>query len=105
MRRFLLLLLLVGLGLFGYYRYHMQVEREAHSFTPVTAPRVSASEVPTMLAMDREFTHLIQSVVPAVVSVTTSRRVRVPLVDSFDQLFGWSGRTAERTLPPASAPA
>jgi S1-C subfamily serine protease len=23
----------------------------------------------------------------------------VPLVNSFDQLFGWSGRTTERTLP------
>jgi serine protease Do len=99
MRRFLLLLLLVGLGLFGYYRYHMRAEREAHAFTPVSAQRVEAKDVQTMLAMDREFTHLIQSVVPAVVSVTTSRRVRVPLVSSFDQLFGWSGRTTERTLP------
>lgn len=101
MRRFLILLVIVGLGLFAYYRWHMrQVGAElAHAYTPVTAPRVSAGEVQSLVAMDREFTHLIQSVVPAVVSVTTSRRVRVPLVDSYDQLFGWRGRTTERTQP------
>jgi serine protease Do len=99
MRRFLFLLLLVGLGLVGYYRYHMREQTRATTFTPVTASRVEAKDVQGLAATDREFTHLIQTVVPAVVSVTTSRRVRVPLVNSFDQLFGWSGRTTERTLP------
>ncbi|HEV7401340.1 MAG TPA: trypsin-like peptidase domain-containing protein [Chthoniobacteraceae bacterium] len=99
MRRFLLLLLLDGLGLFGYYLWHMRAPAPAHEFTAVAAPRVDTKDVQTLVAMDREFTHLIQSVVPAVVSVTTSRRVRVPLVDSFDQLFGWRGRTTELTQP------
>ncbi len=101
MRRFLLLLLLVGLGLFGYYLWHMRElpPARAHEFTPVVAARVDPKDTPTMVAMDREFTHLIQSVVPAVVSVTTSRRVRVPVVDSMDQLFGWRGRTTERSQP------
>src|SRR4051812_22461433 len=98
MRRFLLLLVIAALGLYGYYRWHMRAQ--AHVFTPVVAPRVEAKAVASLTAMDAEFTGLIESVVPAVVSVTTARRVVVPLVDSMDYLLGrWRGRTQERQMP------
>lgn len=101
MRRFLVLLLLVGLGLFGYFLWHMRAPGPAiaRNLTSAVPARVESKDVSTLVAMDGEFTHLIQSVVPAVVSVTTSRRVRVPLIDSMDQLLGWRGRTTERTQP------
>lgn len=100
MRRFVLLLFFAGLALVGYYRWHVrQPPGRVSSFTPAAAPPVGAKDVQTLASLDAEYTNLVQSVVPAVVSVTTSRRVRVPMVDQLDYLLGWRGRTQEQTQP------
>jgi serine protease Do len=100
MRRLVFFLLLASLAAFAYLKLrHLPIGFGDHpeKFTPAAGPRLSASDLPSLSAIDAEYTKLVQSVVPSVVSVATSRRVRVPLVDSFDYLFGWRGRVTERT--------
>lgn len=100
MRRFIFFLLLAALATFAYLKLHRQplgFGERPEKFTPAAGPRLSASDLPSLSAIDGEYTKLVQSVVPSVVSVATSRKVRVRVVDTFDYLFGWRGRTAERT--------
>jgi serine protease Do len=102
MRRIFFLLLLLGIIAFAAYRWdtlRRTGRRIPESFTPVSAPLIQGKDVPMLSALDAEYTKLIQTVVPSVVSVATARRVRVPVVDTFDYLFGWRGRSVERTQP------
>ncbi len=51
-------------------------QRKPEPFTPAEGPVIDAAAVPSLAAMDREFTKVVEAVVPSVVSITTSRRVR-----------------------------
>jgi serine protease Do len=44
-------------------------------FTPITAPKLSLDDVKVLAAIDAEYTKLVKSVVPGVVSITSSRTV------------------------------
>jgi serine protease Do len=70
--------------------------RVAEKFTPAAAPPLEPGSLANLAALDSEYTRLIDSVVPAVVSVTSSRMVRVPVGDMTDRLFGWQGRVIEK---------
>ena len=75
--RRLLLLLVVGI-LVGYawWRHeHRDVRRVAEIFTPLVSPKLSLDDVKVLAAIDAEYTRLVQSVVPSVVSITSSRTV------------------------------
>ena len=75
--RRLLLLLVVGI-LVGYawWRHeHRDVRRLAEKFTPLVSPKLSLDDVKVLAAIDAEYTRLVQSVVPSVVSITSSRTV------------------------------
>ncbi len=98
MRRFIFLLLIIALFVFAWLRW----ERGAGwlgkrtSFTPAAGPVLDVKDLPVMNALDGEYTKLVQTVVPSVVSIATQRRVRVPLVDPLDFFFGRQ-RITERT--------
>jgi serine protease Do len=58
---------------------------------PKMAVQSPVREVPGLLRLEEEYTHLVESVVPSVVSITTQTLIqeRVPMVvDAFDLLFG-----------------
>lgn len=98
MRRVIFIILIAALAAFAWIRLRDHgAARAPEKYTPATSPRIDAKELPGLNALDDEYTRLVQSVVPSVVSVATSRKVKVPLVDSWDYLFGWRGRVTERT--------
>jgi len=47
----------------------------AEKFTPLASPKLSLDDVKVLAAIDAEYTRLVQSVVPSVVSITSSRTV------------------------------
>jgi serine protease Do len=95
MRRSLFIVLIAGLVAFGLYRWqrlNSQLRdrpRAAEQYTPAEGPRVNPNDVQVLSALDAEYTRLIQTVVPSVVSITTSRRVPAPglAVDPFELFF------------------
>jgi Do/DeqQ family serine protease len=95
MRRFVFFFLVASLLIFAYLRWSQMRERPHTDagYTPAAAPAVEAKEVELLSAMDAQYTKLVESVVPAVVSVNTSRRVLY--VDPFD--FFQRGRVAEQS--------
>ena len=98
MRRTLAVFILAALGAFAFLRFrHETPPSIPETFTPAEGPRLESKDLPGLNSLDAEYTRLVDSVVPSVVSVNTSRRVRVPLVDSFDYLYGYRGRVTERT--------
>ncbi|MEO6740453.1 MAG: trypsin-like peptidase domain-containing protein [Chthoniobacteraceae bacterium] len=75
-RRILLLLVIGILAGYAWWRYdHRDVRRATDKFTLATAPRLSLDDVKVLTAIDAEYTKLVQSVVPSVVSITSSRTV------------------------------
>ncbi|MEI6560976.1 MAG: trypsin-like peptidase domain-containing protein [Verrucomicrobiota bacterium] len=88
MKRFLLFVILVALGLLGVSRWN-QHRRAPESYTPANVAQLHLGETPALAALDAETTRLVQTVVPAVVSITTSRKVSAPqIVDPFEFFFG-----------------
>lgn len=72
--------------------------RGSEKFTPATTPTLDLKDVPILAGLDSEYTKLVESVMPSVVAITTSRRVRVPqIVDPMDFFFGRRARPVERT--------
>lgn len=58
---------------------------------PLSSTRFSGGQFPALAALEEDYTRLVESVVPSVVSITTQTRIRqrVPVVlDAFDLLFG-----------------
>lgn len=75
-RRLLLLLVIGILAGYAWWRYeHRDVRRVAEKFTPLASPKLSLDDVKVLVAIDEEYTRLVQSVVPSVVSITSSRTV------------------------------
>ncbi|MEO6786671.1 MAG: trypsin-like peptidase domain-containing protein [Chthoniobacteraceae bacterium] len=75
--RHLLLIVVIGiLAGYAWWRYdHRDVRRATEKFTPAVTPKLSPDDVKVLTAIDAEFTRLVQSVVPSVVSITSSRTV------------------------------
>lgn len=96
MRRFLFFLLLSIIILLCYSRWEQVQRRVPERFTPAAGPTIDLKNVPVLSAIDQEYTALVQSVVPSVVSIATARRVEVPLLDPLDYFFG-RRRVAQRT--------
>src|SRR5262245_38211675 len=67
-RRFLLLLIIGVLAGYGWWRYE-HWSRNSEKFTPAAGPKLSLEDVKVLAAIDAEYTKLIESVVPSVVSI------------------------------------
>jgi serine protease Do len=75
-RRFLLLLVIGILAGYAWWRYdHQNGRRRPEAFTPAATPKLNLDDVKLLAAIDAEYTKLVQSVVPSVVSITSSRTV------------------------------
>jgi serine protease Do len=75
-RRILLLIVIGILAGYAWWRYdHRDTRYAREKFTPITAPKLSLDDVKVLTAIDAEYTKLVQSVVPGVVSITSSRTV------------------------------
>ena len=80
-RLFLFLIMGTLVGYFWWRLDHRDLTRLPEKFTPVEAPKINIEDVKVLAAIDAEYTKLIESVVPSVVSITSSRTVlqQVPL--------------------------
>lgn len=87
MKRFILFVLLVALGLLAVSRWNER-RRVPAAFTPANVAELKLGEMPSLAAIDAETTRLLQAVVPSVVSITTSRKVQTQIVDPFEFFFG-----------------
>ena len=92
MRRFLTFVILVVLFVFALYRWNEQRtggERfRPEKYTPAEGAKLNLDDVKVLAAMEAEYTKLVDAVVPSVVSITASKRVRGPaMVDPFDLWF------------------
>jgi serine protease Do len=75
-RRLLLLLVIGILAGYAWWRYdHRGSRHVSESFTPASMPKLNLDDVRVLAAIDAEYTKLVQSVVPGVVSITSSRTV------------------------------
>ncbi len=83
MRRSFFIFLLSALLVFGAYRYYRLADvgngprRTTDQYTPAAGPKIDAKDVQVLAALDAEYSHLINAVVPSVVSITSSRTVRL----------------------------
>jgi len=100
MRRFILFVAVVAICVFGLYRWTEQEgpERVPESFTPAAGPKLNYDDVHVLEDMDAEYTKLVQTVVPSVVSITATKRIEAPEVqDPFELFFGRRSRQRQRT--------
>ena len=92
MRRALVIVLLVVLVGFGFYRWHrlnggaLPGASGAKKYTPAEGPRIDPKDVQVLTALDAEYSRLVAAVVPSVVSITTSRAA--PAQDPLELFFG-----------------
>ena len=88
-RLFLFLIMGTLVGYFWWRLDHRDVTRVPEKFTPVEAPKINIEDVKVLAAIDAEYTKLIESVVPSVVSITSSRTVlqQVPLTIDYPVLM------------------
>ena len=87
-RRILLLIVIGILAGYAWWRYdHRDVRRAQEKFTLATAPKLSLDDVKVLTAMDAEYARLVQSVVPGVVSITSSRTVTQLAPRTIEDLF------------------
>ena len=94
MRRSFFIFLLSALVVFGIYRYYHLTKAGAgariapENYTPADGPKIDAKDVQVLAALDAEYSRLVQAVVPSVVSITSSRTVRLQQrIDPFDFFF------------------
>ncbi len=93
-RRILLLIVIGILAGYAWWRYdHRDVRRAAEKFTPLSAPKLSLDDVKVLSAIDAEYTRLVESVVPSVVSITSSRTVTQLAPLTIDDLLAGRQRT------------
>jgi serine protease Do len=75
-RRLVLFVVIGILACYAWWRYdHRGVQHSSEKFTSAVAPKLSLDDVKVLSAIDAEYTRLVQSVVPSVVSITSSRTV------------------------------
>lgn len=75
-RRILLFIVIGILAGYAWWRLeHRDLRRAPEKFTPLMVPKLSLNDVKVLAAIDAEYTRLVQSVVPGVVSITSSRTV------------------------------
>lgn len=92
MRRFFAFVILVALFVAALYRWSEQRPGGSHfrpeKYTPAEGAKLNLDDVKVLAAMEQEYTKLVDAVVPSVVSITASKRVRGPaMVDPFDLWF------------------
>jgi len=93
MRRTLFICLIAALVAFGFYRWsqldhRLHGQRVSEQYTPAEGPRIDPKDVQVLTALDAEYTRLVHAVIPAVVSITASRKVQTQQVtDPFEFLF------------------
>jgi serine protease Do len=75
-----------------------KAQGKPEKFTPAQGAAVDPAAIPGLLELDRQYTALVDSVVPSVVSLTTARTVRYRVVDPLEQFYGYrgGGRTMEQ---------
>lgn len=85
----------LGAGVYSYYRSTRVDEPKLAPETATLAdgPRVDLKDVQILDALNREYTTLIKNIVPAVVSINTSKRVFQPEIyaDQFGRVYQGSG--------------
>jgi len=86
MRRFVFFVLVAALLIFAYQRWRQahDASRETPGYTAPAASAVDAKDVELLAAMDAQYTKLVDSVVPSVVSINTSAQVLLSYVDPRD---------------------
>ncbi|MGB8168149.1 MAG: Do family serine endopeptidase [Chthoniobacteraceae bacterium] len=81
MRRSFFIFLLSALLVFGAYRYYRVANENGRAvavhYTPATGPKLDVKDVQVLAALDAEYSRLVDAVVPSVVSITSSRTVRL----------------------------
>jgi Do/DeqQ family serine protease len=93
MRRSLFIFIIAALIAFGVYRWsqldqRLHGQRVSGQYTPAEGPRIDPKDVQVLTALDAEYTRLVHAVIPAVVSITASRKYQTPQVtDPFEFLF------------------
>ena len=103
MRRLLFLIIAVVVVVYGYQRFQEKSrlggKRVAERFTPVTTPKIDIKDVQVLAALDAEYTRLIDTIVPSVVSISsrTITRQTPGAIDPFDFFFrGRRGQPSAR---------
>ena len=93
MKRFFIFVIVVTLCVFALSKCYVRREpvRIPQKFTPAEGARIDSKDLRGLLEMDAQYQKLVDSVVPSVVSITTSRRVRTQnpvLIDPFEHFLG-----------------
>ena len=87
-RRILLFVVIGILAGYAWWRFeHRDFHRAREKITLAVPPRVSLDDVKVLSAIDAEYTRLVQSVVPGVVSITSSRTVTQLAPLTFEDLL------------------
>jgi len=78
MRRFLFFVVVIGIFLAGLYDWNHRrtAARRQDTNTAATASTLDPHDVQLLSAIDQEYTKLVNTVVPSVVSITTSKKVK-----------------------------
>lgn len=81
LRRILLFIVIGVLAVYTWYRFENRGgwRRVPETFTPADAPKFNLEDVKVLAAIDGEYTKLVDSVVPSVVSITSSGTVIRPM--------------------------
>jgi serine protease Do len=90
MRRFLFFVVIIGIFLAGLYDWEHRRKEAARQepYTPAGGSNLDSKDVQLLSAIDREYTKLVNAVVPSVVSITTSKRVKTGYsIDPYELLF------------------
>jgi serine protease Do len=94
MKKFLAFVIFVFLCVAALYqwragKFSSRSGNAPQKYTPATESLVNLKDVQLLAQLDREITEIIKTVVPSVVSITTSRRVQMPpLIDPLERFFG-----------------
>src|SRR5438874_936016 len=91
--RFLFVVLIVSMAVAWLYNLNRRSSTSKHEpekFTGAEKPALNLKDVEVLSAINRETTRLVNAVVPSVVSITTTKTVRVQRqpIDPFEFFFG-----------------
>jgi serine protease Do len=99
MRNFIIFVALIIVAIVVYDRWDASRERQQPKYTLAEGAKLDLQDMKVLAAIDNEYSKLVEAVVPSVVAITTTQRVRGPfLVDPFEQFFGPRRR---RQQPPS----